>query len=230
MKLNKTLKETSDYILWRIGGTQSTQLQTDVLTMLNDGLLWVVTAHNWTFMREKTTLTIAGSETKLPEDCARVLVLHLPGSDMFPIEVDPLTYEREVQSASLDEPSIYVRTNYDVGPSGTGRYGVRFWSEPSTGAVFDFWYIKYPQRLLLTDEDDVPPVPPHVWDLAARKAELDAAVHIGMSSTEIKLRESRLAFFLDMYQKEETFGGPKHKNFDMSPGIMNYLTGKGSQR
>jgi len=231
--LAKTVQEARDQILERINALDSTSYQAIVLAALNDAVAFVSTFHDWEFLRKKATLTMpdATGAVTLPSDLDRILGIHSSGATYFLVKVTPTSFMQEKEEAALTESAIYCVTGYtqastDVPPA----MDIEIYPAPAAGTEFTLWYIKSLDELTTADLSTVPPLPPYIWNLVMRKAQLDVLRMQEHPPTTIGMEEKQFITTLDVFRRREALGSTRYGSMGHDPYIASYFKTRGRTR
>jgi len=225
-KLTQTVREARDHILARLNALGSSDYESLVLELLNHALIFVSAAHDWDYLRKKTTLTMsdATGSTELPADCDRILVLHQSGVDEFLTELDPLRFEQESENASVTSPSYWCITGYTQDTTtAPPTMNIEIFSAPGTSTEYILWYIKYIDEVATADLDTVPLLPPHIWDLVIKKAMLEALKMQESPPSTVGQEEKHLLGTLQLYKQREDRGSSRRSDFLQHEAVANYF-------
>ncbi len=225
-KLTQTVREARTHILTRLNAVGSSDYESLVLELLNHALIFVSAAHDWEYLRKKTTLTMADATgvTELPADCDRVLVIHESGTAEFLTELPPLPFEQEKENSDIITPSYwcvrgYAQDTTDEAPT----MEIEITDAPGSGVVYVLWYVKYIDEVATADLDTVPLLPPHIWDLVIKKATLEALKMQESPPSTIGQEERHLLATLQLYKQREDRGSSRRSQIAQHEGVANHF-------
>lgn len=225
-KLTQTIREARDHILTRINAVGSADWESLVLTLLNHALVFVSSAHDWQYLRKKSTLTMTDSSgvAELPADCDRVLVIHESGKDEMLSQLDPLRFEQERENSTITSPTYWCITGFSQDTSADApNMSIEIISAPSASTSYTLWYIKYVDELLTADLDTVPLLPAHIWDVVIKKAMLEALKMQESPPSTIGTEERHLLATLQIYKQREDRGSSRRSDFLQHETVSNYF-------
>ena len=224
-KLTQTVQEARDLILKRVGGENSTDWQSLVMTYLNHALVSISAAHDWEYLRKKSTLTTTDGTgmVSLPADCDRVLAMHTSGSSYVLSKVEAVEMEQIREDDNVIESIFWCAAGYAQDTSVEApNMQIEIYTAPASGASFTFWYIKHIDEL--STLSSVPNIPPHIWDLVIQRALLEALKADEKPHQGIATQERTLMATLHMYKKREEKGSSKRGQFAIDEKVASYLS------
>lgn len=225
-KLTQTVQEARDFILKRVGsGTSSGDWPDLVMTLLNHALVSISAAHDWEYLRKKSTLTTTDATgiVELPADCDRVLAIHASGSSYVLAKVEAVEMEQIREDDNVIESVFWCHAGYAQDTTVTApNMQIEIYTAPASGASFTFWYIKHVDELSTLSA--VPNIPPHIWDLVVQRAMLEALKMDEKPHQGIATQERHLMASLHMYKQREARGSSKRGQFALDEKVVSYLS------
>ena len=224
-KLTQTVQEARDFILKRVGGENSTDWQSLVLTLLNHALVSISAAHDWEYLRKKGTLTTTDATgiVELPSDLDRILAIHAAGSSYVLAKVEAVEMEQIREDDNVDESVFWCAAGYAQDTSVEApNMQIEVYTAPASGATFTIWYVKHIDEL--STLSSVPNIPPHIWDLVIQRAMLEALKMDEKPHHGILTQEKHLMAALGLYKTREEKGSSKRGQFAIDEKVASYLS------
>jgi len=221
----KTAQTVRDNILRSVGALNSDVYEDLVLQFLNDGITDVSIMHDWHFLRKKSTLTTTDATgiIDLPDDLDRMLSLHIRGDYPLLARLQPQAFENAKEDDSIDESTFYCITEYEqTDTSSSPHMTIEIWTHPSSGAVFQIWYIKHVDEILECELDQVPNIPPYLWDLVERYAQIKTMEYRKLPEGTTDRHRRMFDAKLDMCKKREDMGATRYSQFGMDPALAKH--------
>ena len=229
-KIANTIQQVRDRILQTAGVENSTEWEGIVLYLLNQAAMWIHAFHNWRFLQEKATITFTDATgiITLPEDCAEILSLSKSGGTYKVIEKHPSRFQDIKDSGQFNEPAFFcyvgtTQASSTVAPS----INIEVIAAPAAGAEMTLWYKRHIDEMTTADLATVPNIPIYLWDMIAKKAELDALREQKNPPSFVEIEAKILESTLMNYKQRETVGGAQLDCIPHHPGVSNYLARRG---
>lgn len=217
----KTINESRDYILKRIGSEGSSKYEIIVLGLMNKAMVDISQMKDWEFLNKKTeiTTTDATGVVSLPADVDRVLAIHAANGDFMLTKVTPYQFEQIKDSSSLTQPRVWTIQGYEQDTSvEPPRIQIEIASEPDTGTKYQLRYIRYLDEIVASSTV-VPNIPPFIWELVERKAMIDSLKIMSADDQIIKVEQGSYLLTLDRYLKRDEYGSSQYSEISQRPDV-----------
>lgn len=226
-KMTYSVTEARDHILKRIGSEGSSNHQTVVLDLLNRGMAYIASMHDWIGLIKTSTFTTSDATgiVSLDAEIDRILTIHASGEDYMLEHIHPLEFEQIKEGASFTVPKVWT----DYGQTRdtdteSPKMQIQIYAAPASGTTYTIRYIKHVDEM--SAGDSVPYVPTHIWELAQRWALVEAMKYVDMNHSSVNTEENAFFIMLQRYIARESFGSSRHSEIRRRADVSNYYAGR----